>query len=388
MKLIISLALLVIAVRAYEEFRGDQVFRITPKNDAQLEVLKKWIKESDNLDVWAEPSAPGHNVDVHVHKSNVDDVRAMLEKNNIAFGIMINDVEDLLNEEEVSNQKNAFYGSFDYNKYNQWTDIKMELQNLARSYRGKASLFQVGKTYEGETQLGLKVTNGDGKSKPVVWIDGGIHAREWISPATVMYFLNKMVTDDSDRRVAQALAKYDFYFLPVFNIDGYKYTFGGRRARFWRKTRKPYGWYCFGADPNRNWDSHWQSGVGTSSQCSQDIYRGPSPFSEIEVKNVAQYLGTLNLKSYWNVHAYSQLVLTPWSYTTTLPRDYTEIKRVGDIFAQAVSQRYGTSYRVGPPSRILYAVSGGSIDYTYETLGVKYSYALELRDTGRYGFEK
>ena len=29
--------------------------------------------------------------------------------------------------------------------------------------------------------------------------------------------------------------------------------------------------------------------------------------------------------------------------------------------------------------------AGGSIDWTYGELGVIYSYALELRDTGRYG---
>ena len=32
------------------------------------------------------------------------------------------------------------------------------------------------------------------------------------------------------------------------------------------------------------------------------------------------------------------------------------------------------------------AVAGGSIDWTYAVLGVRYSYALELRDRGRYGF--
>ena len=31
-------------------------------------------------------------------------------------------------------------------------------------------------------------------------------------------------------------------------------------------------------------------------------------------------------------------------------------------------------------------MSGGSIDWTYGFLGVRYSYALELRDKGRYGF--
>ncbi|XP_066911292.1 carboxypeptidase B-like [Clytia hemisphaerica] len=387
MKTLISLAFFVLAVAAYEEFRGDQVIRIEPKSVAHLVILKKYIQSNNDLDVWKEPSAPGHVVDIHMPKGKISSFEKLLTAHGISYNIMVPDVEDLLNEEELSNMKNSFYSSFDYNKYNRWSDIKMELQNLARSNRGIVSLFQVGRTYEGETMIGLKVTNGDGRSKPVVWIDGGIHAREWISPATVMYFMNKMITQQrSDNRVAQALAKYDFYFMPVFNIDGYKYTHTGRRARFWRKTRKPYGWYCYGADPNRNWDSHWETGVGTSSNCQSDVYRGPQPASEVEVQNVQRYLGALNLKSYWNVHAYSQLVLTPWSWTTTLPRDYSEIKRVGDVFANAVSRRYGTQYKVGPPSRILYAVSGGSIDYTYEKLDVVYSYALELRDTGRYGF--
>ena len=32
------------------------------------------------------------------------------------------------------------------------------------------------------------------------------------------------------------------------------------------------------------------------------------------------------------------------------------------------------------------SVAGGSIDWTYAVLGVTYSYALELRDKGQYGF--
>ncbi len=35
---------------------------------------------------------------------------------------------------------------------------------------------------------------------------------------------------------------------------------------------------------------------------------------------------------------------------------------------------------------LLDSVAGGSIDWTYAVLGVKYSYALELRDKGRHGF--
>ena len=29
----------------------------------------------------------------------------------------------------------------------------------------------------------------DGKTKPGVWIDGGIHAREWVTPAGTIYII-------------------------------------------------------------------------------------------------------------------------------------------------------------------------------------------------------
>ena len=68
-------------------------------------------------------------------------------------------------------------------------------------------------------------------------------------------------------------------------------------------------------------------GVGTSSYPCQDTYHGKKPFSEVEVASVARYLYGIRTKlvAYYNIHAYSQLWMTPWSYTTTYPRDYAEI---------------------------------------------------------------
>ncbi|EDO26042.1 predicted protein, partial [Nematostella vectensis] len=60
--------------------------------------------------------------------------------------------------------------------------------------------------------------------------------------------------------------------------------------------------------------------------------------------------------------------------------------RVSKIGVDAIRQTYGTAYRYGSSSNIIYKNSGGSKDYTYGHLNIKYSFALELRDTGRYGF--
>lgn len=35
-------------------------------------------------------------------------------------------------------------------------------------------------------------SNSSKPNKPIVWIDAGIHAREWIAPATAMYIINKV----------------------------------------------------------------------------------------------------------------------------------------------------------------------------------------------------
>lgn len=51
----------------------------------------------------------------------------------------------------------------------------------------------------------------------------GIHAREWISPATVTYILNELLTSN-DVNVREIAESYDWYIFPSFNPDGYEYT--------------------------------------------------------------------------------------------------------------------------------------------------------------------
>lgn len=46
----------------------------------------------------------------------------------------------------------------------------------------------------------------------------------------------------------------------------------------------------------------------------------------------------------------------------------------------------GTKYSVGPSGSLLYPASGASDDWAKGQLGIKYTYTIELRDSGRYGF--
>jgi murein tripeptide amidase MpaA len=57
-----------------------------------------------------------------------------------------------------------------------------------------------------------------GRAKPVVWIDGGIHAREWISPAAVSYMAFQLLENSECHE--DILNNYDIYVMPIVNPDG------------------------------------------------------------------------------------------------------------------------------------------------------------------------
>ena len=55
----------------------------------------------------------------------------------------------------------------------------------------------IGQSYEGQDMRVAKVCQGGCGNKPAMWVDGGIHAREWIAPAVNTYLLKELVENDA-----------------------------------------------------------------------------------------------------------------------------------------------------------------------------------------------
>lgn len=134
-----------------------------------------------------------------------------------------------------------------WHAYHKFEDISGYLDYLAETYPQLCSVYTIGKSNQGRDLKVLKISNGKPGNK-AIWIDGGIHAREWISPASVTYIINHLVLNyDSE---SEQIQNIDWYFLPVANPDGYVYSH--HNDRLWRKNRARSG-LCAGTDLNRNY---------------------------------------------------------------------------------------------------------------------------------------
>ena len=76
--------------------------------------------------------------------------------------------------------------------------INLFVQKLAKKYPDRVELEMIGKSSEKRAinlmKIGFKNTanNATKTNKKIVWIDAGIHAREWIAPSSALFIANQV----------------------------------------------------------------------------------------------------------------------------------------------------------------------------------------------------
>ncbi|MDK2413577.1 M14 family zinc carboxypeptidase, partial [Aphanizomenon sp. 202] len=75
-----------------------------------------------------------------------------------------------------------------WDRYNTLEEIYDYMDHIASEHPDVATVFSLGKTWEGRDIKALRLTrDGDEDTKPIVFLDAGFHAREWIAPAVASY---------------------------------------------------------------------------------------------------------------------------------------------------------------------------------------------------------
>ncbi|CAK9813043.1 Carboxypeptidase A4 [Anthophora plagiata] len=402
-------------------YRNYQLIRLYPSTKGQVNDLKE-LKETEPEEVkfWTQPMY-NKTTDIVVGPDIVSDVKMFLRERGIDFTVLISDLQKTIahqNPKMTKNQREDLVTtqghSMTWKRYHRYGEIVRYLEYLALRYPKMVELITIGHSFEDQPIKMIKISTGpnkEGETKPAIWIDAGMHAREWIGSAVATYIASQLV--EKNTSYAKLLDNADWMILPVANPDGYEFTHTG--DRLWRKTRSNHGededdsrythssflqlvnhyarWLwgkCEGVDPNRNFGYHWgevQEGGASLDPC-HETYAGPYAFSEPETKAMADYIlaNKQNIRMYLTLHSYSQMWLVPWGYTYLRPPDYWELANVAKKAIGAIAKVHGTDYQLGPSSDLLYPTSGASDDWAKGVAGIKYAYTLELRDRGTYGF--
>jgi murein tripeptide amidase MpaA len=265
-----------------------------------------------------------------------------------------------------------------YGDFSEVGTILWYLGELAAQNPGLASLVEIGTTLQGRTIWGLRISNDSVTEKPAVVYFGCEHAREWIACPVPLFFATHVLANYGiDPAVTELVDGAEFFVIPVFNVDGYLYSWD--TYRFWRKNRRNLNGVYYGVDLNRNWAEGW-GGPGSEGNYDSPVYRGSAPFSEPETQELRDFfLAHPNIRAQMDIHSFGEQILWPYGYTSVLPPDQAVYAELGATLRALILGVHGRDYdKVGTISNALYPASGVSIDWTYAQRDVL-SFTLELR---------
>ncbi|XP_078000640.1 carboxypeptidase B-like [Glandiceps talaboti] len=381
---------------ARKRYDNYQVIRVVPETDNELEAMKQLQERFPyeyQIDFWIEPTRLNSPIDVMVPPNLQNEVNMYLRKHGISVRTLQTNVQKTIDaqmkeghsSQASDRESTATPSRFDYSVYHTWEEINSWMDSIVAKYPKISEIFTVTVSYEGRIARGIKIRKPSSITKKAVFFTGGIHSREWISPASMIFFIKELVENyDKDRTVTKMVNSLDWYIVPVLNPDGFIYSW--EMDRLWRKSREPNeGSVCIGTDLNRNWAFHWGDVNGGSADPCSLGYFGSSPNSSSEITGIQTVLSNIaesqGIALYIDWHSYYQLWLSPWGYTHEYPADYHD----HDVFMQVVTSKltsvYGTQYVYGPIANVIYVATGTSADWVHGVLGVKHSYGVELRDT-------
>ncbi|KAM3857148.1 carboxypeptidase B2 [Diretmus argenteus] len=367
----------------------DQVLSITPTTQAQVDILKNASTEYETV-LW-QPVSPHYikeetQVHLFVPANSSETIKDLLQTHAITYEVLLANTNEMIEMQTRNDSTDPRSSASYYERYHTLEDIYFWINKTTLEHPAMVTAILIGSSYEKRPLYVLKLSVEDKPNKKAIWLDCGIHAREWISPAFCLWFVQySLFYYKQNPDITSILDNMDVYVLPVMNPDGYRYTW--TTNRMWRKNRSesPDG-ACYGVDLNRNFDAKWCTEGASDKPCSE-IYCGQFPQSEPESEAVANFLRIHkdSVQLYLTIHSYSQMLLFPYSYTLDEADNHNDMLAMAQEAAQKIRRHYRNIYKYGAGAKTIYLAPGGSDDWAYN-LGIKYAFTFELQDRGRYGF--
>ena len=263
--------------------------------------------------------------------------------------------------------------------YHSYLELEKDLYLLESTYPNLAKVEIIGTSHEARNIYALKISDNvqwDENEASVIFM-GCHHAREWIS-VEVPYLTAEHLLENyrSDSEIKNLVDQSEIWFIPLVNPDGLVYSI--YFYRYWRKNRRNNGDGSYGVDPNRNYGYKWgYDNIGSSSNPSSNVYRGPYPFSEPETQAVRDFMVGKDFRALVSYHNYSQIIIYPWGYTDEPSALDDLMHDMAEQMTNKMGQVNGNLYSFGRAGDSLYLTNGDTTDWGLGVLGIP-SFTIEL----------
>ena len=217
-------------------------------------------------------------------------------------------------------------------------------------------------------RLGTGSASDVNDGRPEIWLQGGLHACEWIGPAVVLRLMDVLI------RNAELRGRATWYLLPVVDAHGYQRTWAGER--FVKTTEN-------GENANLNFPYRW----GEAPRLVRRLlgrrlrrWMGPRAASAGCVKSLVTELKRLtNLQLFLDFHGFGRLWLYPWCHSKK-PSPHHNEHKIASATAVTAANRLarGSGYRAQAAAFTEVPMGGSCIDFVYREIGCVHSYAVEL----------
>ena len=370
--------LLVVALAPMAHGDGDRpmLVRVTPRSASEAAFLMSYYDETHNhgdgqieLLLW-----PGDRVE--------------LDALDLDYEVVVEDLFARDSATPTAAPAPIAMPGPDRDDYRRLVDYNTEMQDLAKKNSDLVKVFEFPRpSLEGRPIFGVEIAANVKKDdgRPIFYLDGVHHAREWPASEYTMLFIHHLVEGfGKDPRVTSLLKKARVIAVPIVNVDGFDYSresalsvnqpvrdvtsntaSGNGFEGYWRKNRRSLTGVtapgiqrnpdAFGVDPNRNYSYLWGDNNGGSSGLQLDqTYRGEAPFSEPEVANVRDLVLARSVTGVITNHTYQASVLRAGGGQA--PEDAILVK-IGDEMAKILGYKNAPS--VGYPT------TGTTDDWAY-----------------------
>ena len=292
--------------------------------------------------------------------------------------------------------------SKDIEGYHTYDEALAYLQQIANDYPEICTLTDIadshGKEYFNSGVTGyedyqhdiwlLKISDNVNvnEDEPGVYLMGAHHSREPISTEVVLGIIEHLTSNyGNDDAITAMVDNSEIYIVPMVNPDGHEVVLNQLNT-WWRKSvadNNGDGQFNYnsngpdGVDPNRNYGWNW-SGAGSSSDPTDDIYHGPSAFSEPGVAAMRDLMAAHHFTTGISYHSYSELVLYPYGYSSScVAPDEDALRELAVNMGESIPKITGSGHYFPEQSNDLYPASGVTDDWAYGEHGI-FCFTVEL----------